>query len=128
MCRDEARPLTRERTVAMFLIIWRGWGILTPFLTFLCWLLPLAVIEGAVGHATYSHYSKSLSLVFALLAAGAVWAVGRRLNGDPGRILVDPHTRQQVIVRKRHDLFFLPMQWWAIPIILFGFLQLFTAS
>ena len=112
----------------MFLIIWRGWGFLTPLLVFLVWFLPLALIQGAVGHAAYSHYRTSLSLVFALLAAGAVWMVGRRLNGAPGRILVDSRTRQRVVVGKRHELFFIPMQWWALPIILFGILQLFSGS
>ena len=112
----------------MFFIIWRGWGILTPILALVIWFLPLALIEGVLGHATYSHYDRPLSFFFALLAAGAIWVVGKTLNGVPGRTLIDPRTGGQVILRKHHDLFYIPMQWWAIPTVLLGVLSLFASS
>lgn len=102
----------------MFLLIWRGYGILAPILALVTWLVPLALVQSIVGQAAYSRISTPLSLLFGLAAAAAVWLVGTKLNGVPGRLLVDPRTGQQVVLRKRHDLFFVPMQWWAIPLAL----------
>lgn len=112
----------------MFFIVWRGWGILTPVLGFLIWLLPLAAAEAVLGHGTYSNVSKPLSVLTALAAAGAIWVVGTTLNGVPGRLLVDPRTGEQVVLRRRHDLFFIPMQWWAIVMVLVAIVGVFAKS
>jgi hypothetical protein len=47
-----------------------------------------------------------------------VWWLGRKLNSAPNRELVDPKTGQRVLLRNDHSLFWIPMQWWAIPIVL----------
>lgn len=109
------------------LIIWRGWGALAPVIAIVGWLVPLALLEGVLGHATYIRFSGAFSLIFGFAAAAAIWFVGQALNSVPGRVLVDPSTGQRVVLRKRHDLFFIPMQWWAIPVALFVALALFGA-
>jgi hypothetical protein len=110
----------------MFFIIWRGWGILAPILALIVWLVPLGLIQSALGNANYSSHSGLFSCLFGILAAVAIWFVGRALNGVPGRVLVDPATGQQVILRKHNDLFFIPMQWWAVPVGAFAVVTLFT--
>ncbi len=42
--------------------------------------------------------------------------MGRRLNGGPGRVLTDQATGQTVVLRRRHSLFFIPMQWWSVSL------------
>ena len=58
-----------------------------------------------------------LGLVAGLLAAAVVnWFVGIRLNNRPGRELIDAKTGERVVLRRRHSLFFVPMQWWSVPL------------
>ena len=39
-------------------------------------------------------------------------------DSAPTRELVDQKTGQRVLLRNDHSLFWIPMQWWAIPIVL----------
>jgi hypothetical protein len=105
-------------------IIWSGWGALT--------ILILGGVSIAVGGL--------LQLIFAALgvpqlaflafsaglfaAAAANWLLGKRLNGKPGRELLDPKTGERVLLRKRHSLFWLRMEYWSIPVAITGFVPL----
>ena len=54
-------------------------------------------------------------IVGSLITAALLWWLGKRLNSAPGRELVDPKTGERLVLRRRHSLFWIPMQWWAIP-------------
>lgn len=98
------------------LFIWSGWGIL---------VLPIvvgtAVAVGALGgfvlrglgHPELTFIAISLGL---FAAAAANWFIGRRLNGRPPRELIDPTTNQRVLLRRRHALFWVPVQYWSVPV------------
>ncbi|AGH86641.1 hypothetical protein ACI2S5_25300 [Ralstonia nicotianae] len=47
------------------------------------------------------------------------------LNSRPGRVLVDPKTGQQVELKARHTLFWIPLQWTALLVVAFGVSSLF---
>ncbi len=106
------------------MVIWSGWGILT--------VLIAALISGtfAVGGVSLFdmaglHRWSGLPFGLGLLAAAAVnWWIGRRLNSTPGRMLTDQATGQTVVLRRRHSLFFIPMQWWSVPLAIAGVLML----
>jgi hypothetical protein len=63
----------------------------------------------------------------ALGAAAAVWFVGKKFN-DPAknRVMVDKATGQEFIISQNHSLFFIKMQYWAIPLALLGVILLVT--
>ncbi|WP_200845185.1 hypothetical protein [Roseomonas sp. 18066] len=96
------------------MIIWQGWGILT--------VLILVGVPGAGMAALFAVLgSKPAPLAFGLatallvlLGGAANWWVGRRLNGGPGRELIDARTGQRLILRPRHSLFWIPMQYWSV--------------
>lgn len=106
------------------LFIWSGWGILAVPV-----IIGTAVVVGAlggfalraVGHPDLMFLAVSLGL---FAAAGANWVVGRRLNGAPPRELVDPATNQRVLLRRRHALFWVPIQYWSLPVALAAFVPL----
>ena len=50
----------------------------------------------------------------------------RRLNGASGRALMDPATGEQVLLIKRHTLFWIPMQYWSAPMLLLAVPPLFA--
>lgn len=64
-----------------------------------------------------------------VLSAIATWIIGRRLN-DPakGHPLIDAKTGETIILRGRHTVFWIEMQWWAIPCILAAIGNLFSAT
>lgn len=100
------------------MIIWQGWGILT-----------VAIIGGIVMLGTVLLQAMGLrppatglqwTVILPLLAAAAAnWWIGLRMNSTPGRELVDPRTGERLILRRRHSLFWIPMQYWSVaPLLL----------
>ncbi len=103
----------------MFLI-WQGLG-------FLVVILPLAVLLAMSLLGSLVNLSNMATIVLSLiLSAAAVFYLGKRLNSRPGRILVDPSTQESVELRKRHTLFWIPMQYWAFPILLIAIIASFA--
>ncbi len=107
------------------MLVWRGYGI-------------LALVIGAAGAIGAGLVAQALpkagdaqdNLLLAagfLLAAVVNWFVGVRLNRAPGRLLVDPATGERVVLRARHSLFFLEMQWWSLVMLGLAALLLATA-
>lgn len=98
------------------IFIWTGWGILVLFYG-LAGMLVGGIISSAVGLGSRQLIAVGICEV---LAAIAVWFTGVRLNRNTERRLVDPKTGQGVIIRRRHTLFWIPMQYWAPVLALIG--------
>ncbi len=99
------------------MIIWFGWGVLSVLIAgvalVLCVLLDPALARIGVPTPT--------GVVAVWLAAAALnWVVGTRLNARPDRELVDPRTGQTVVLRSRHTLFWIPMQYLSVLMLLLG--------
>jgi hypothetical protein len=110
-----------------FFISWSGLGFLTVAFGFgggVAGSLLSDLIQGGTAH----NDPMDTLLIAAGLLAGAIanWFCGRRLNAHPDRVLIDEATKQRVILRRRHNLFWLPMQWWSIPIAILAVLIAFT--
>lgn len=92
------------------MLIWQGKGIVSA-LPFLLVFLPVLVIlhEGA---GMSSAVSAGLGLIGAgVVGAIGLWALDRWLEQrNPPRTLVDQRTGQQVVVKRRDTLFFIPMR------------------
>lgn len=88
------------------MIVWRGWGILTLAIA----VAALAAVELTAGPAD----AWAVQVAVALLVAAAMnlW-LGRRLNTGPARVLIDAAAARRIVVRPRHDLLFVPMEYWS---------------
>ncbi len=96
------------------MIIWSGWGILTP-LIFILGTVPVTLGIEALMRALNGQPGGTVPLGFGLLGGAALnWVVGRKLNSAPGRDLVDPANGEVVRLRRSHSLFFIKMEWWSI--------------
>jgi len=98
-------------------VIWQRWGIVV--LGFAVLGLALGVLLAEALHI--EGRASAIPLGIGLLAAGALtWFAGKRMNRDTSRELVDPATGQTVVVRNRHTMFFVPVEWWAPVFIVAG--------
>ena len=102
------------------IFIWSRWGILVVL-----YGLAGLFIGGVIGQAMGLGARQLIPIgICELLAAVAVWFTGVRLNRDPGRTLLDPKTGREVVLRRRHTLFWIPMQYWAPVLGLIGVIVL----
>lgn len=108
------------------MIIWSGYGVLSVLIAFAGVVLGAAGIEPLIeGAALGLPPGTGLALGLAL-AAVANWFVGVRLNGRPGRELIDPKTGGRVVIRRRHALFWIPMQYYSVLFALLAVAALFA--
>ena len=98
------------------MIVWSGWGVL---------VIVIAVVVGGGLSALLGVGFRAAGLpqliaaapFLGLAVAAAVnWVVGRRLNTRPGREMIDTATGRTVILRRRHSLFWIPMEWWSVAL------------
>ncbi|POA33816.1 MULTISPECIES: hypothetical protein [unclassified Pseudomonas] len=99
----------------MFFIIWQGWGVLSILIPLLC-IVPFAGLFNGLG------------LGVGLLVGAAVNAyIGHKLNNQPGKTYIDKNTGGEVIFRKKHTLFYVPMQYVSVLWAVVGVFALFSA-
>jgi hypothetical protein len=51
-----------------------------------------------------------------------------RLNTAPGRTVIDKQTGQEISLRRKHSLFFVPMEYWGPIVAVGGLLLAFSAK
>jgi hypothetical protein len=98
------------------IIIWRGRGLVAlavPFFMLLGVEILVSLVFG-VG-AWMANVGGLVTLVF-LASAGVLFWLDRRWR-EPGRLLVDPATGHKVILRRDHALFFVPLRYWSVVML-----------
>lgn len=104
------------------MIIWSGLGILIPL---------VAVVGIAVSTVLFSALGLSgVGPGFGfILAAIANWGLWKLIYPKNPKILIDPSNGQQVVIKPRHGLFFIPAKAWtwifgllALPVLGMGFI------
>ena len=107
-------------------MIWRGMGILVLIIT----VVMLVLLQGITGVAFGDpHYSTTHTWVVGaacLLSAVAVYFLGRYLNNREGRIMIEKSTGKEFELKRKHDLFFIRMEYWAVPLAVGGIFLLFS--
>lgn len=88
------------------MIVWQGFGFLVA-------LVPVVILLlfSMLGIDKNFKYSEEVTL---LATAIIVWVVGRKLNSQPAKILIDPQTNQEVVFKNKHTMFWIPMEYYAI--------------
>lgn len=105
------------------MFIWSGLGFLAALIPVAFFIL-CAVVFGIAGKDTALDNPMVGLATAALLSSAMVWWLGRKLNTAPGRELIDPNTNQRVILRRRHTMFWIPMEWWSIGIALIAIIAI----
>jgi len=100
------------------LIIWSGWGFLVPVINVLAFVLfgaCLGAFEGLqpapMARLIFIGFD---AIVFGGLSGLGIFLFAQRMGARPGRVLIDPQTNEQVVLRRPvGSLFFVPMRYWA---------------
>jgi hypothetical protein len=108
----------------MFFLIWRGWGILVPIITGVALVLGFGLGQVLLGTQRAETYAAVITAIAFLAAAVTLWKLGRRVNAHAVQTLLDPATGQTVTIRRLHTLFFVRMEYWAVPLALLSGLGL----
>jgi hypothetical protein len=84
-----------------------------------------ALAAGAVAEATGGDTTTLIGLF--LIPAGAItWFLGKRMNRNAERTLVDPNTGEPVVIRNHHTLFFVRVEWWGPIMAVLGIFLFIT--
>jgi NADH:ubiquinone oxidoreductase subunit 6 (subunit J) len=108
------------------MIIWKGWGILAVLITFAIMLLA-DVGTGAVFGDTHYYDAHNWPKGAGFLLSGIiVYFVGVYLNSRPGRAMIDKATGREIVLRRVHSLFFIPMEYWGAVLAVAGIVLFFV--
>lgn len=101
------------------MVIWQGFGIIIPFVVVLMTQGLIFVADGLGGPGTYD--GNPLWGATALgLSAILITTLGMYLRRRGARVVIDKETGQELVLRSRHSLFFVPMEYWGGLLIVGG--------
>ena len=93
-------------------IVWSGHGYLVGVFTLAACLGMESATEAFTGDRQF-YENQAWPLPAALaIAAVPIWFVGRALDRNSRRTLIDPETGETVIARSSHTFLFIPMHFW----------------
>lgn len=90
------------------MIIWKGLGFLGA-------LIPLVFI--LVSNSTLGSDVVGWAI---LTSAIPVWLLGRYSYKRPAKTILDPKTKQLILVKPEHSLFWVELNYWAVMIVIYG--------
>jgi len=103
------------------MIIWSGLGVLVPVIAGICLFLMNAIVGSTAFNS--QGWPKTVAL---LVAAGIVSLVGYKIQQQPGRVVIDKATGREVMLKRRHSVFFVPVLYWGPILAVIGIILLFT--
>ena len=98
------------------LFVWRGYGWLVPVIGFGALVLSQLAIDAYYGDGFYTAnaWPKYVASGFAALLIGPL---GIYLNHIKRKNLIDPETGEVLGKAPSHSLFFIPIEYWAVIIV-----------
>ena len=101
------------------MIVWQGLGFLAALIPIALGIACQIILDGILGTAWFKNHAWAFGYVL-LLAAVCVWFLGKKLNSKPGKILIDPATNQNIEIKQKHTIFWMPMEWFAVVLVIFA--------
>jgi hypothetical protein len=110
----------------MFIIVWRGLGILVPVVMLACIVCTNLAVDFTLRNPDYSKWHYWPKALGAVLAAAAVWLVGRYLHSRPGEIVIERNSLGPIERKKVHSLFGIRFEYWAFRPLAFSVIGYFV--
>jgi hypothetical protein len=100
-------------------VIWSGKGYLVAVFTFGFSLVANLITNYLTGNGAYWDAHKWPLAISLFFSSAVCWLLGVDLDRREARVLLDPITGEQVVLKQSNTLFFIPMRWWG-PILAIG--------
>jgi hypothetical protein len=95
------------------MLIWQGLGAFAFVIPIAAWVA-LAVIMEVIGGSGASKANAAVLVGLGLVAsAPVIYWLAARIDRRPARTLIDKESGQEVVLRERHTMFFIPLRSWA---------------
>jgi len=98
------------------MIVWKGWGLLALIIPLFFSLLAGSVFDAIYGESFYKNSEWAMPMILSLSSV-LLYFMGIKLNNKPGRILIDPENNEQIELKTRHTMFWIPIQYWAFIVV-----------
>src|SRR5829696_7275512 len=110
------------------MVIWSGFGIVVPFIALLTAAMAEFIAEAITGDDHFYQQHRWLILVAMILAAALNYGFHLLLLREKGRVVIDKETGQEITLRTRHALFFIPVRWWSLIFVIVGLVLAFSGG
>ena len=108
------------------MIIWSGLGYLIAVIGVGCLAIAEACTRAFFKDPTYYQTHGWPKLAGLWIAAILVYFLARRLERQPGWVVIDKATGQEVVLKKKHDLFNIPIHYWSYIFTILGLVFFFV--
>jgi len=108
----------------MIHIIWSGKGFLVAVIVFGFSLIANLITNSLTGSRAYWDAHKWPMAISLFASAAACLPLGLYFHDLKARVLIDPKTGKEVVLRQSHTLFFIPVLWWPPVLALIGLITL----
>lgn len=95
------------------MVVWQGAGIAAALIPAILGFIAQWGVDSYFGHGYAVAHGWQNAIAWSVGAA-IVWVAGTRLEKQPGKLLVDPATGNNVELKEKHTLFWIPMKYWAV--------------
>jgi len=110
------------------IIIWTGFGFLVAIIGFAALILTELVSESLTKNEQFYQQNSWMILVGMTVAAVLTFGLHKLLSLKKPKIVIDKETGQEIELEGSHSLFFIPVKWWPVAFVIFGFVFMFAAS
>ena len=98
------------------MLVWKGWGILALIIPLVLSIGIGAGLDANYGKDFYINSTWAMPMVFAV-SSFIVLIIGKEVNNKPGKILIDPENNKEVEIKTIHSMFWIPLQYWGLIIL-----------
>ncbi len=113
------------------MVVWTGLGFLVAIIGIGALVGTEVISESITGNESF-YQDNPWVILFGMLAAALItFALNKTLLAPKSQTVIDKETRQEIVLKKDHSLFFIPTKWWPIIFIVIGAIiavNNFTAS
>lgn len=107
------------------MIVWQGAGFAGVLVPIVFMLLGNYGLDKVFGAGYYSAHAWAPALML-IVSAAVLWWFGKRLDNLPVKELIDPKTQEKVILKEKHTIFWMPLHYFAVALVMLALLMLFA--
>lgn len=108
------------------MIIWSGLGFLVAILGFGSLILTEYLSEIITKNDQFYQENDWVKMTGMVLAAALTLGLHKLLNLQKAKRVIDTETGEEIVLRKNHSFFFIPVKWWPAAFLVIGTILMFT--